>query len=287
MPTGTKEAWPGLGWTPDIPDPRDLHVDSECVRQALHLLEPPESQESDICLREYFAPIDEGCATADSAAVACTAVLEYFHRRCLGDLTRLSSQFVDGVTRRALKANRDGRVSIRSVWKAIARAGVPPEYHVPIGEDGARLIQDPFLFSFRADFADLVYFRVEVSSGENRGLRNLQLVKALLQGGIPCAFGFAVPSYLSRDPCVEFRRSAGGFVGGTAAVAAGYSDHSHSPLKGALLFRSPWGKDWGDEGYGWLPYEMVLEGLACDFWAVIRPLWLESGELTRPEMAPA
>jgi C1A family cysteine protease len=43
------------------------------------------------------------------------------------------------------------------------------------------------------------------------------------------------------------------------------SNFSQQKTKGALLIRNSWGSSWGDHGYGWLPYEYVLRGLAEDF----------------------
>ena len=72
--------------------------------------------------------------------------------------------------------------------------------------------------------------------------------------------------------------------GGQAVVAVGYDDTHLSTSRGALLIRSSWGRGWGDEGYGWLPYAYVEEQLAVDFWTVIRADWLASEEFTKPNL---
>jgi C1A family cysteine protease len=37
-------------------------------------------------------------------------------------------------------------------------------------------------------------------------------------------------------------------------------------------------KDGGEKGYGYLPYDFVLEGLAEDWWTLIDQGWVDTGQ---------
>lgn len=45
---------------------------------------------------------------------------------------------------------------------------------------------------------------------------------------------------------------------------------------GALKIRNSWGREWGTNGYGWLPYAYVLAGLTVDWWSILKTDWFNT-----------
>ena len=114
----------------------------------------------------------------------------------------------------------------------------------------------------------------------------LDSVKEFLAAGIPSAFGFFGFSTFDKSgvkgeipyPC-KYEQSKWG----QAVVAVGYDDEKivhntkcREQTKGALLIRNSWGKEWGDQGYGWLSYKYVLTGQAVDFWSIVSNQWVNT-----------
>jgi hypothetical protein len=106
-------------------------------------------------------------------------------------------------------------------------------------------------------------------------------------GGEPDAFAYASARRFGGLCYVRLdgRGERGGRVLQTVRswLAAGYDDRRRMRVgRGALAVRGSWGTSWGDSGYGWLSYTHVREPLALDFWTLLDPDWLSSGEFHRP-----
>ena len=102
-------------------------------------------------------------------------------------------------------------------------------------------------------------------------------------------FGFTVYSSISQATTtgkIPYPTSGENILGGHAVVAVGYDDTmkikntnpGETETTGAMLIRNSWGTDWGSGGYGWLPYEDILRGIAVDWWSLLKNEWVDTEE---------
>ena len=143
-----------------------------------------------------------------------------------------------------------------------------------------------FCYAFAQNYQAIKYFRLDPLLTPKDVL--LKRIKALIAYGLPAMFGFTVFNSINQSgddgkipsPCPGEK-----IAGGHAVVAVGYDDQLaiHNTIcgtdtTGALLIRNPWGTQWGDNGYGWLPYDYVLKGLAIDWWTLLKGEWVDTGQ---------
>jgi C1A family cysteine protease len=117
----------------------------------------------------------------------------------------------------------------------------------------------------------------------SRGRDTLRKVKSFLTAGFACVFGFPVSTTVTNESEIPYPTVFDAIRGGQAALAVGFDDNRRIRSdRGGLLISPNWGSRWGDCGFGWLPYTYVVQQLAVDFWTLVRPAWLASGEFQRP-----
>jgi C1A family cysteine protease len=280
---------PALGWHRDLPDPRDFSPRDANVSALLKATRRPRGARTGLPAKvnwqEYCAPVEDQQPLASCTAHACIGLFQYFERRATGRAADPSPLFLYRTSRQLLRWTGDTGASLRTALKAMVRFGIPPAELWPY--DPARLdaTPDPFLYSFARDYQAIRYVRLDPADGG--GADALGRVKAFLAAGFPSLFGFSALRSLTGDADIPAPTVYDSVCGGQAAVAVGYDDNRRiRSARGALLVRNSWGSGWGEGGYGWLPYAYVEQRLAVDFWTLLKPDWLDSGEFEHPLGVP-
>lgn len=267
----------GMGYLRDLPDIRDYHAGTDSIRKILKgskpLKDALKAAPATVDLRQWCSPIEDQESIGSCTAHAGVGMLEYYQRRAFGKHVDGSRLFLYKVTRNLLGWTGDTGAYLRDAMKAMVMCGVPPEEYWPY--DIAKYDEEPgaFLYALGDKYEAVKYYRLD-PTGTTRAER-LEAIKSNLAAGLPSMFGFTVYSSMpaSGDGKGEIPYPTTGdkVQGGHAILTVGYDDAKKiGPAKGALLIRNSWGTGWGAEGYGWLPYDYVLKGLANDFWALVQ-----------------
>jgi C1A family cysteine protease len=240
----------------DAPDYRDAAFRFAAVQPRLKAALP-----ASIDLRPQCPPVwDQGDLGSCTAHAVCAALA--FDRKKQGltewDISRLYEYYFTRVL--AGDVSYDGGGSLRQACKTAATYGYIPETEWPYDVSQFKRRPPQKLANEGRTRAAIQYMAVTQKL-------------ASLQGAL--ARGFIVPFGISIFDSFEGDKVAKTGVvpmpgpgesnqGGHAIDLVGYSNST-----GRFRFRNSWGTDWGQKGYGELPYAYVTSaGLASDFWSI-------------------
>jgi C1A family cysteine protease len=281
----------GLGWLPDYPDFRDYTTEQIAIKEMLTAVGaekplkvglPPSAD-----LRSWCSPIEDQGSLGSCTANAGVGMVEYFERRAFGKHIDGSRLFLYKATRNLLHWSGDTGAFLRSTMGALVLFGIPPEEYWPYVIADFEKEPTPFCYAYAQNYQAISYYRLDPHGTTPAVLLNQ--IKTNLSSGLPSMFGFTVYSSNSQAATtglIPYPTKGEKIVGGHAVLAVGYDDNMKikntnpggTETKGALLIRNSWGKGWGSAGYGWLPYEYVLKGLAVDWWSLLKSEWIDTGE---------
>lgn len=300
----------GLGYVPDLYSFRDFspnhgHVKTlyQRFKKSKNLLAMGTEKvalPASVDLRDKFTPIMDQGYLGSCTANAGAGMVQYFQKKAFGSYTEMSRRFIYKVTRNLLHWRGDTGATLRSTMGALTLFGAPPDDYWPY--DGSPADQPPgntfdeeptaFCYSFGQSYQAIKYVRLDQPSLSAAELLNA--VKTYVKNGLPSMFGFTCYESLYQSKTnggnIPFPCATESIVGGHAIVIAGYDD-KHATTNttcghkttGAFLIRNSWGTDWGEEGYGWFPYEYVLKGVALDFWTIISQEWVDTQQFLKED----
>ena len=136
------------------------------------------------------------------------------------------------------------------------RFGAPSEALWPYDPAAVNVEPPAFVYQAATPAPDFYYFRLADVNSARRTVA-WKLICSFLAAGFPIAFGFSVPTSISRAADIQIRPPYDSYSGGMAAVAVGYDFHRFGRNQGGFLIRTSWGTEWGADGYGWLPIRCV------------------------------
>lgn len=238
-------------------------------------------------LKDWCSPIENQGSLGSCTANAGVGIVEYFERRAFGRYIGASRLFLYKVARNMLHLTGDAGAHLRTTMGALVLFGVPPEEYWPYRIADFDKEPSPFCYAFAQNYQAISYYRLDPMMTSKNEL--ITRIKTLLAAGLPSMFGFTVYSSISQAEKtgeIPYPTTGERVLGGHAVDAIGYDDGKKIKnvsvegveTTGALLIRNSWGTQWGIEGYGWLPYEYVMKGLAIDWWSLLKNEWIDTGE---------
>jgi C1A family cysteine protease len=275
----------GLGWQRDLPDMRDYTAEHEEIKAILGRSRAVRAGRAQLKksedLRPWCPPVEDQESLGSCTAQAGVGLIEYLERRAFGRHLEASRLFLYKVTRNLLEWTGDTGAFLRTTMGAMVLFGVPPERYWPYVISSFDDEPPQFCYAFAQNFQANKYYRLDPPGTSASELLNR--VRRFIVAGYPAMFGFTVYSSMPGPGDgkgeIPYPEPGDSVRGGHAIVAVGYDDGKKIDGRiGALLIRNSWGTDWGESGYGWLPYAYVESGLAVDFWTLIKKEYVDTGK---------
>ncbi len=296
----------GKGWLRDLPDFRDNTPSTKEIlkkQEARGVKEPVSDilkrlnkgsrltakakasleKSKKVDLSSFCSPIEDQGQLGSCTANAGVGLYEYFERRAFGRYVDCSRLFLYKATRNLLGWEADDGAYLRTTMGAMVLFGLPPEKFWPYLEHKFNEEPTAFLYSYAQNFQALLYYRLD-GPGINKPLL-LERIKDSLRNGLPMIFGFTCYSSLdlADNGLIPFPDKNEEITGGHAVMAVGFDDDkkivnpgNNKMTTGAIMIRNSWGTEWGEKGYGWLPYEYVLSAIADDWWSMTKAEWIDT-----------
>jgi Papain family cysteine protease len=148
----------------------------------------------------------------------------------------------------------DNGANLSDGFTVMSTTGIPPASVWP--DIDADLLKSPALAVAQAAAAHKLTDPVAIP-------QDLRAIRSQLADAYPVAVGIEVYRQFESDHAantgiITMPRLWNMSIGGHAILVVGYNDHTQE-----FMFRNSWGATWGDKGYGYLPYDYLVDPRLC------------------------
>lgn len=253
----------------DLPSLHDEHNDNEVVLYAPRHQQPPHGVDLSATLHTDVP--DDGTLYGCSAATAMATIYDacrLLHTSCKGSPARAaptSSRLLLYYTMRercgTTRADTGG--SLREAAQALHElTGLCHEAVHPFYTCAHTC--EPSLDAYEAAFCALPVVTSKLPSNDVHVLKRVLSVERRPIACSICVYTSFENAVTTQTGTVCLPHANETCLGAHAVVLVGYNDDTQE-----VLFRNCYGADWGNEGYGTLPYAYLADpSLAMDFWVV-------------------
>lgn len=231
-----------------------------------------------------MTPIRDQGDLGSCTAFSISGIVEYFNKTKRKSYMPTSPLYTYKKTRDLQHEKGDTGAYLRTTMRQLVTYGWVPEKDYPY-------VISKFDNPITKDLEDMGEFNQALSyvRVDGTGTRDLALVEDLkkyLSKDIPISMGFTVYQSIDQSAVngglIPFPSRSEKVLGGHAVALCGFDNNlvignktdQTAITRGAFRIRNSWTDRWGDNGYGWLPYEYANQELAMDFWALLDLEWM-------------
>jgi C1A family cysteine protease len=243
-------------WKRDIPDSRDH------IYQLAAISLPPS-----VDLRQYCSPIEDQGNIGSCTGNAIAGQIELINKKKTPtktpDISRLFIYYEERVMIGTVRW--DSGAYIRDGIKVVYKKGAPKESLWPYQTN--KFATKPAAAAYTDALKRTVTGYQKCS--------NFNAVKNALAAGNPVVIGFDVYESFESDEVTATgvmpypNTLTEEYLGGHAVCIVGYNDNFRSTGRGYFIVRNSWGTSWGDQGYFYMPYQVIQNtNMSEDFWLI-------------------
>lgn len=270
-----------FGWRPDLPDIRDFHPGDPFLAEMMSQAAIPTADDLPAAADngQWLTHINDQGQIGDCTCQAGAYAISTIIKRVYGKAFRPSPLFLYKVARFRCGYEGDSGLELRNMLGALATYGICPEASWPHTDDPKSFdLMPPWPVGLEAsNYQALTYLRLDTP--DQTRAQTLVRIKRWLAAKFPVVLGFTCYSSIDSDAVnasgdIPFPSAEEKVVGGHGICILQYA-------AGKLGFPNSWGISWGRRdrpGWGWLPEDYVLTGLARDVWTIIKQEWLDQGD---------